>query len=320
MDCGTGDGAFRADDFEVEVAAWIFKDKLVLVVGAKRSGFAAAQLLLQHGSRVRVMDSHQLESGEQARFDAVGVPVVAQSDENIGNPDLIVLSPGVPVDLPLLQGRRHQVIGEVELASRFLKGPVIGITGSNGKTTTTALTGHLLQESGIRCQVGGNIGNAVTSLVTSSLPDQWNVLELSSFQLETIREFKPSVAACLNVTPDHLDRHHTFEAYAAAKGKLFERLTSADTAVLNFDDPTCRSYAELSAAEVLWFSTRSRVPHGLWLQNDEIWFDDLPFLLRSRSAFAGCTTSERHGGGSDGAYRRGAAGTDCSCRPKLPRR
>jgi UDP-N-acetylmuramoylalanine--D-glutamate ligase len=256
------------------------RGKDVLVVGAKRSGMSAVELLVRQGARVRAMDVQTVSAEEQARFDSLGVPVLLQSPENVGDPDLVVLSPGVPLDLPLLESARR-VIGEVELASYFLQGPTIGITGSNGKTTTTALTGHLLKEGGIPCQVGGNIGTAVTSLVASSRPEQWNVLELSSFQLESIEHFRAKIGVCLNVTPDHLDRHHTFEAYAAAKGKLFSKLGAGDFAVLNFDDPTCRSYAELSDATVLWFSTNCRVPHGLWLQNDEIWFDDLPFMLRS---------------------------------------
>lgn len=250
------------------------------MVGAKRSGFGAVELLVKQGAQVRAMDSQPLSPEEQARFDAIGVPVLLQSPEYLGDPDLVVLSPGVPADLPLFAAAR-QVIGEVELASYLLRGPVIGITGSNGKTTTTALAGHLLKECGIPCQVGGNIGTAVTALVDSSKPDQWNVLELSSFQLESIQNFHAEIAACLNVTPDHLDRHHTFERYAAAKGKLFSTSNKGDFAVLNFDDVTCRGYAKLSEANVLWFSTRSRVPNGLWLQNDEIWYNDLPLMPRS---------------------------------------
>src|SRR5690349_5454277 len=165
--------------------------------------------------------------------------VIAQTEENLQGADVIVLSPGVPYDLPMLENARARsipTIGEIELASYFLKGPVIGITGSNGKTTTTALTGHLLQQCGIRCQVGGNIGTAAASLIESSSPDQWNVLELSSFQLESIAHFRASIAACLNVTPDHLDRHHTFETYANAKGRLFDMQEESDFAVLNYDD------------------------------------------------------------------------------------
>ena len=149
-----------------------------------------------------------------------------------------VLSPDVPADLPpLVEARRRgvRVVGEVELAAPFLKGETIGITGSNGKTTTTSLVGHILRQAGVPVQVGGNIGRPVTAMVESSRADGWNVLELSSFQLETISEFRAHIALALNVTGNHLDRHHTFENYAAAKGRLFETQRSGDFAVLNAD-------------------------------------------------------------------------------------
>ncbi|MBV8549887.1 MAG: UDP-N-acetylmuramoyl-L-alanine--D-glutamate ligase [Acidobacteriaceae bacterium] len=269
-------------------------NKHVLVIGAKRSGLAAAALLRRHGARVRVMDSQPLAPEEQAKFDALGAPVLPQSLENVTEqgrePDLIVISPAVPYDLPMLTAARArgvEVIGEVELASSFLKGPVIGITGSNGKTTTTALTGHLLRDCGIACQVGGNIGTAVTSLIDSSSDQQWNVLEMSSFQLESIAHFRARIGACLNVTPDHLDRHHTFESYAAAKARLFETQQPGDYAVLNYDDATCHTYAERAKAQVLWFSSSRRVPEGVWMSADEIRFNDRPFLRRSQIRLRG---------------------------------
>jgi UDP-N-acetylmuramoylalanine--D-glutamate ligase len=168
------------------------------------------------------------------------------------------------------------VIGEVELAAPFMKGQTIGITGSNGKTTTTSLTGHILRESGVPVQVGGNIGKAVTAMIASSLPDQWNVLELSSFQLETIDQFRVRVGVCVNVTPDHLDRHHTFEGYAGAKGRLFETQQEGDYAVLNADDETCRAYADHTAAHVLWFSTRKRA--DVWADVERVYAGGEPFL------------------------------------------
>ena len=265
------------------------RNESVLVVGTKRSGLGSIALLKEEGARVRAMDAQALSAEEQASFDKINVPVVAQLEENIASggddPKLIVLSPAVPFDLPMFVAARERgirVIGEVELASYFLQGPVIGITGSNGKTTTTALVGHLFQACGVASQVGGNIGTAVTSLVDSSGPGQWNVLELSSFQLESIDHFRARIGVCLNVTPDHLDRHHTFEEYARAKARLFETQREEDFAILNFDDSTCRIYAQRTKAPVFWFSLRQRVPRGLWLQHDdEIWFDDQPFLLRS---------------------------------------
>ena len=267
-----------------------FRSKQVLVIGAKRSGLAAAELLVEQGAQVRAMDEQSLAPAEQAKFDALGVSVVPQCEQELGKPDLVVLSPGVPVDLPMLSPLRAHgipIIGEVELASYFLKGPVIGITGSNGKTTTTALTGHILRECGIACQVGGNIGTAVSAMTSSSRPDQWNVLELSSFQLETISHFRAKIAACLNVTSDHLDRHHTFENYAAAKARLLETQQPEDFAVLNYDDETCRSFEKRTRARVFWFSSSRIPPVGIWMNERAILFNTKPFMKRSQVKLRG---------------------------------
>ncbi len=258
------------------------REKQVLVIGTKRSGLAAVELLQKQGARVRAMDAGILTPEEQQRFAALDVPVVPQEPEYLTG-DLIVLSPAVPYDLPMLVGARERgipVIGEVELSSYFLQGPIIGITGSNGKTTTTALTGHLLKECGIPCQVGGNIGTAVTSLIDSSASQQWNVLELSSFQLESISHFQAKIAACLNVTPDHLDRHGTFKNYANAKARLFETQDTGSYAVLNLEDQVCRSFAARTKAEVCWFSTSQPVPHGVWMRNDQLFWNKQPLLHR----------------------------------------
>jgi UDP-N-acetylmuramoylalanine--D-glutamate ligase len=264
-----------------------FSGKHVLVIGIKRSGLAALELLRKHGAHVRAMDAEP-PSGQLA------MAVLAQTEENIQDngrdPDIIVLSPGVPYDLPMLTHVRERgvpVIGEVELASYFLKGPVIGITGSNGKTTTTALTGHVLKECRVPCQVGGNIGTAVTSIIDSSQDGQWNVLELSSFQLESISHFRAAIAVCLNVTPDHLDRHHTFENYADAKARLFETQQPDDRAVLNYDDPTCVRFAARTRADVFWFSVSQRVPTGIWMDGEELRFDDYAFMQRSQIKLRG---------------------------------
>ena len=264
-----------------------FRSKRVLIIGGKRSGVAAAALLRKQGvADLQVMDSQPLKAEERAPFDALGVPVVLQNtrDPNDLEADIIVLSPGVPNDLLLLTRARERgahVLGEVELASYFLAGPVIGITGSNGKTTTTALTAHLLKESGICCQVGGNIGTALTSLVESSRSQQWNVLELSSFQLETIEHFRADLSACLNITPDHLDRHGTLENYVAAKRRLFETQTASGCAVLNYDDEACRAFAKVTKARVYWFSVAGSVPEGISLKGDELVLRDEPFMRRS---------------------------------------
>ena len=249
-----------------------------LVVGMEKSGLASIQLLLRQGAVVRATDLKPLSQMPEAAatLERLGVPFAQQSDVVFEDCDLIVISPGVPADVVPLNAARARgvrVIGEVELAAPFLQGRTIGITGTNGKTTTTALAGHILRESGIAAQVGGNIGTPVTAMIESSRPDQWNVLELSSFQLETIAEFHADIAVALNVTQNHLDRHHTFGNYAAAKGRLFETQRAGAFAVLNADDPTCVGYASLTAGSPLWFSSTRAVTPGLWLADDKLWFD-----------------------------------------------
>jgi len=259
-----------------------------LVVGIEKSGLASIQLLLRHGAIVRATDLKPLiELPEAAAtLDRLDVPFIQQTHAPAPSPqpqapafencDLIVISPGVPADLAALNAARARgvrVIGEVELAAPSLLGRTIGITGSNGKTTTTALVGHILHESGIAAQVGGNIGTPVAAMVETSRPDRWNVLELSSFQLETIDQFHADIAVALNVTQNHLDRHHTFANYAAAKGRLFETQRPGAFAILNADDPTCVGYAALTPASPLWFSSTRAVTPGLWLADGKIWFD-----------------------------------------------
>jgi len=247
--------------------------KRVVVVGMAKSGVAAVRLLRAQRALVRAVD-------EKPMSDVEGVKVEPQTAASFENADLVVISPGVPADLALLEQVRARgvpVIGELELAAPFLQGPTIAITGTNGKTTTTALTGHILRESGIACQVGGNIGTPPASMIETSRPDQWNVLELSSFQLETIQTFRASIAACLNLTQNHLDRHHTFENYANAKARLFETQRSGDFAVLNADDPITVSFAKRTPATVAWFSGTHSVA-GAWLDGATIRMDGAELL------------------------------------------
>lgn len=243
--------------------------KVVLVAGLGKSGLGAAELLRKHGAVVRLADSKPAEG------------VLPQTVETFTSVDLIVLSPGVPTDIPEVLAARHKgipVIGEVELAGYWLRGPVIGITGSNGKTTTTAMTGHILQTAGVAAQVGGNIGTAPTAMVESSRDDQWNVLELSSFQLETIEEFRVSIGVGLNVTPDHLDRHHTLDAYAGAKARMFECQAEGSQAVLNADDPATTSWATRTKATTHWFSRQRRAEPGIWLDREHLILDGAELL------------------------------------------
>jgi UDP-N-acetylmuramoylalanine--D-glutamate ligase len=245
----------------------------IVVVGMARSGVAAVELLRERGAEVRAVDRNMPVIS--------GITVEAQTPEAFLDADLIVLSPGVPADLDLLdaaRGRGTRVIGDLELASWFLEGEIIGITGSNGKTTTTALTGHILQSSGIAAQVGGNIGTPPCSMVKTSRTGQWNVLELSSFQLETTETFRPHIAACLNVTPDHLDRHYTLENYVEMKARLFVRQRDSDFAVLNADDSMCRDYAYRGAGKPMWFSSTRTVSPGACLCGGRIVLDREPLM------------------------------------------
>jgi UDP-N-acetylmuramoylalanine--D-glutamate ligase len=255
------------------------KGKRVLVVGLGKSGVAAAKLLLARGARVTVSDA---KSPEELGKDipqllelGVVVETGAHGDRTFRDQDLIVVSPGVPVDAPQLQQARAlglPVIGEVELAYRYLKGRVVAITGSNGKTTTTSLVGEILAKSGFKTQVGGNIGTPVTALVDSSTEDTWNVLEISSFQLETVESFRPAIAAVLNVTPDHLDRHGNFDTYAAMKARIFEFQTPADAAVLNASDEACRAMADRVRARLAWFDRSERTADGAYvIGTDIVW-------------------------------------------------
>ncbi len=250
-----------------------------LVVGLARSGLAAIELLREKGAIVTATDQRPLEKlgDAAARLAATETPFVGQDPEVFHGHELIVISPGVPADLPELDAARRRgvrIVGEIELAGWHLEGRTIGITGSNGKTTTTALAGHILRHAGIQAQVGGNIGwTAAAAMVRTSRPEQWNVLELSSFQLETIERFRAHIGVALNVTPDHLDRHHTIEAYIAAKGRLFETQQPDDWAVLNADDAACVQFAALTPGRALWFSLTRPVTPGLWLEGGRVMFD-----------------------------------------------
>jgi UDP-N-acetylmuramoylalanine--D-glutamate ligase len=255
------------------------KNKRVLVVGLGRSGVASAFFLQDRGAKVTVSDSKseaQLQSEIAALLDrGVSIETGRHGERTFRDQDLIVVSPGVPSDQPQLQQARTlgiPVIGEVELAFRFLQGKVIAITGSNGKTTTTTLVGEILTGSGKRTLVGGNIGTPVITLASQSTPDTLTVLEISSFQLETIEQFRPWIAAILNITPDHLDRHHTFQAYVEAKTRIFENQTPRDFAVLNADDPTSAGLKDKIKGSLCWFGRKHEVESGASLKGDQIVF------------------------------------------------
>ena len=248
-----------------------------MIVGAARSGIAAAKFLVSQGAVVALTDQKPLEkwTPEAVALKELGVGLLPGEPPSwlLDQLDLVVVSPGVPATIiPIRYAERAgaEVIGEVELAYRYLRGRVVAITGSNGKTTTTSLIGELLRDAGLSVQVGGNIGKPLISMIETSRDDGWTVAELSSFQLETIKTFRPVVAVVLNVTPNHMDRYETFNDYAAAKHRIFMNQTAEDTAVLNADDPMVSSWASGLRAHVMQFSVRKEVENGVFLRGREL--------------------------------------------------
>jgi UDP-N-acetylmuramoylalanine--D-glutamate ligase len=254
-------------------------NKRVLVVGLGKSGVAAALFLKAKGARVTVSDAKpqdQLKDEIPVLLDqGITVETGGHGERTFGGQDLIVVSPGVPTNAPaLVQARAlgENVIGEVELASQFFPGRIVAITGSNGKTTTTTLAGEIVNAGGHRAAVGGNIGTPAISLVEGATADTIAVLEVSSFQLETIQTFRPRIAVVLNVTPDHLDRHRTFTAYRDAKARIFDNQLPEDFAVLNADDLTCVEMAARTQAQVFWFSRTREVKQGAFVHDGRVLF------------------------------------------------
>ena len=255
------------------------KNKRVLVVGLGRSGIAAAMFLRRQGARVTVSDARSavaLAKEIPALLDA-GIMVESGGHGllTFRRQDLIVISPGVPLDTPEVKqviGYGMPVIGELEFASRFLQGRILAITGSNGKTTTTTLVGRILEEGGVETLVGGNIGTPVIDLVAKSTDETVSVLEVSSFQLETIEQFRPWIAIVLNITPDHLDRHGNFENYAAMKTRITERQEAEDYLVLNAEDKPTQMVAAKTKAQVFWFSPRRPIKQGAFVHGESIVF------------------------------------------------
>jgi UDP-N-acetylmuramoylalanine--D-glutamate ligase len=250
--------------------------KRVLVVGIARAGVAASLVSLARGASVTATDEKpEAELGERAsRLRRAGVKLVLgrHPPATFLEQDLIVVSPGVPANLPALELARAggiPVWSEIELAWRFLRGKVVAITGSNGKTTTTSLVAHILKTAGIGTLVGGNIGVPLLSLVESSTDRTVTVAEISSFQLETISGFRPEIGVLLNLTPDHLDRHRSFEDYARVKMRIFENQLESDAAVLNADDLELTARMP-SRPRLFWFSRRKRVAQGAFVCGDQL--------------------------------------------------
>ena len=254
--------------------------KKVLVVGTGISGIAAAQLLIKQNVHTTLFDGNKDLDVEKlyAKSEVLRqIPLILGdlTKEQIKEFDVAVLSPGVPTDLPLVNAMREQGIaiwGEIELAYYFSKGRIIAITGTNGKTTTTALTGEIMSEFFSDVKVVGNIGIPYTSVALDTTEETVTVAEISSFQLETIHKFKPQVSAILNITPDHLNRHHTMECYIKAKEDITMNQTKEEVCVLNYEDEVLREFAVTCPARVIFFSSKRKLVDGFFYADKEIYY------------------------------------------------
>ena len=256
----------------------LVEGKKVLVFGSGISGIGAAGLLEERGADVVLYDGNDKLNREELRA-KLGAESRAEivlgecSEELIRSLDMMVISPGVPTDLPVVNRMREcgiPIIGEIELAYELGKGEVLAITGTNGKTTTTALLGEIMKRASDSAFVVGNIGNPYTTVVDETREDSVIVAEMSSFQLETIVTFRPRVSAILNITPDHLNRHHTMEAYIEAKMNVAKNQTKDDVCVLNYEDEVLRKFGEEVTAQVLYFSSQRKLEKGIYLENGNI--------------------------------------------------
>ena len=256
--------------------------KRVLVVGSGISGIAATELLKKKGCEVVLYDGNESLDIEALKekapvFRDVSILLGDLPKEQMEKMDLAVLSPGVPTDLPFVNSMREQGIpiwGEIELAYFFGKGRIAAITGTNGKTTTTALTGQIMEAYYKDVKVVGNIGIPYTSVAAETTEETVTVAEISSFQLETIHAFHPQVSAILNITPDHLNRHHTMECYIEAKESITKNQTAEDTCVLNYEDEVLRRFGETLKCKVVYFSSERKLDKGLYLDGKEIFYAD----------------------------------------------
>ena len=257
-------------------------NKKVLVFGSGISGIGATRLLESVGKQVVLYDGNTSLDPEKMKAQ-IGEGTKAEivlgelSDEVISTLEMVVMSPGVPTDLPVVNKMRDmglKISGEIELAYTYGKGDVLAITGTNGKTTTTALLGEIMRNHQESVFVVGNIGNPYTTEAMDMNENSVAVAEVSSFQLETIHDFRPCVSAILNITPDHLNRHHTMEAYIAAKEDIAKNQTEEDTCVLNYEDEVTRAFGEKVRAKVLYFSSQRKLDKGIYLDNGNIVFKD----------------------------------------------
>ncbi len=257
------------------------KGKKVLLVGLAKTGISTIKCLAKYGADITVNDiktEDQLEEIIAEIKDIDGIKyILGHHPENISDIDMVVVSPGVPLDLPFIKKvieENKELIGEVELAYQLAKKPYfVGITGTNGKTTTTSLTGEIFEKAGKETYIVGNIGNPVIDAVQAANEGASFVTELSSFQLESIKDFRPSVSAVLNITEDHMNRHHTMENYIDAKARVFMNQDKENFCVLNYDDELTRALAEKCNANVVFFSRLEKLEKGVYVENGDIIID-----------------------------------------------
>lgn len=258
----------------MEQVVFSVSGKRVVVVGAARSGVAAAELLVRRGASVMLTESrHAFDEAERLRAAGVALELGGHRADTLAGADLIVVSPGVPVDQPVFDAARArgvEIMGELELASRFVKGRIIAITGTKGKSTTTTLVGRMLSAAGRTVLVGGNIGVPVSAHVDQSTPETLHVVETSSFQLETTSAFRPWIAVWLNIAADHLDRHPTVESYVDAKARIFANQGTGDWAVVNADDPQVMTRSTATNARLVTFSLSGAADAGFAVDGDWI--------------------------------------------------
>lgn len=255
-----------------------FQEKNVLVFGSGKSGIAAAELLEKQNANIFVFEGNEKQSVAEIKeksesFAKAEIYVGTLPEEVMDKLDFVVLSPGVPTDLPLVNAMRDKkitIIGEIELAYQVAKGKILAITGTNGKTTTTTLVGEILSNYFKDVKVVGNIGIPYTSVAADTAEETVTAAEISSFQLETIVDFAPDVSAILNITPDHLNRHHTMENYIKAKEDITKNQEANDVCVLNYEDEVLRKFGESLSMKVLWFDSKKPVQNGCYLNGEKI--------------------------------------------------
>ena len=269
-------------EYRNEVKNMDLQNKTVLVIGTGKSGIGAAGLLSKAGAKTILFDSNEKLNVEALKEKTAGISSLQlvtgtlplELEEQV---ELLVVSPGVPIDSDMVvsfEKRGIPVWGEIELAYAFSEGEVIAITGTNGKTTTTTLVGEIMSAYKPSVFVVGNIGNPYTQAAPKMTEESVTVAEISSFQLETIDQFHPKVSAILNITPDHLNRHHTMEEYIRVKELITKNQTSEDTCVLNYEDPILRAFGENLQIRVLFFSSERKLKQGLYLEDETIWYAD----------------------------------------------